>query len=107
MSLLLLARYDDWPEVIVAFFIVFAMTSITIRPILRLPAAAKGRFLGNILNVYHVNDFLISHPDLLVDSLWGASSSWALGHGTESQIGDVKSTSSDCCRRNQRDPVLD
>lgn len=79
------------------------MRSVTVRPILGLPAAAEGSFLADVLDVNHVDDLSFGQPYRPVNlGAWlGATL------GTEGKVGHVDETTEGSGRWDEREPVLE
>lgn len=113
LDLLLFARDNDWTKVVVAFLVVFSVRTITkkkcltcffhincvhfdlpVRPVLGLPATTESSFLCNVFDIDHINNFLFTQSNFLVDFLARTSSARALSSWTKGKIGDINNTGS-------------
>lgn len=65
-ALVLFTLNDHRSEVILAFLVVRTVRSVTVRPILGLPAAAERGLLGDVLDVDHVHYLGLGHTDATV-----------------------------------------
>lgn len=103
VPLVLLALNDDWAQIVLALLVVGTVRSVTVRPILGLPAAAEGGLLANVLDVDHVHDLGLRRPDRAVHL--GAR----LGAGlrAERQVGHVDEAAEGGGRWDEREPVLE
>lgn len=79
------------------------MRSVTVRPILGLPAAAEGGLLPNVLNVDHIDDLGLGQPYGAVN--FGAWLGASLG--AEGQVGHVHKTAEGGRWWDEREPVLE
>lgn len=103
VPLVLLALHDDRAQVVLALLVVGTVRSVTVWPILGLPAAAEGGLLANVLDVDHVHDLGLCGPDRAVHL--GAR----LGAGlrAERQVGHVDEAAEGGGRWDEREPVLE
>lgn len=103
VPLVLLALHDDRAQVVLALLVVGTVRSVTVWPILGLPAAAEGGLLANVLDVDHVHDLGLCGPDRAVHL--GAR----LGAGlrAERQVGHVDEAAEGGGRWDERQPVLE
>lgn len=103
VPLVLLALNDDRAQIVLALLVVGTVRSVTVRPILGLPAAAEGGLLANVLDVDHVHDLGLRRSDRAVHL--GAR----LGAGlrAERQVGHVDEAAEGGRRWDEREPVLE
>lgn len=103
LGLVLFALNHHRTEIVLALLVVGTVRSVTVWPILGLPAAAEGGLLGDVLDVDHVHHLGFGHANGLVNlgaGLWS-------GFRAERQVGHVDNATEGGGRWDQREPVLE